>query len=260
MMRYLGIAFVLTLTACHPGSHSIPLKSQNETGIVGGYEVTKENELAPYLVGLLNEEDSTICTATLIGQGILLTAAHCVPKNPGALKLIFDQVFSPYSPTIFAEQIFVHPRYTGRISGPDIYDIAVITIPIMPYGYRAVDIIADYSRVPKKAAVTVAGYGLNFSWAIKSGSGVLRATELRLKKNFSGRTEMEISQSFRQGICNGDSGGPIFIRSQNQLYLIGVTSRAYSLLIPLTPDCFLKAVATRADVFVPWIKTVLGIK
>lgn len=258
-MRLLSLFFVLILSGCQPASEGLLRDSQNETGIVGGYEVAKEDYLAPYLVGLLNEKDATICTATLIGQGILLTAAHCVPQNPAALRLIFDQSFSPYSPTIFAEQIFVHPLYTGRTVGTDLFDIAVITIPIMPYGYRAVDIIPDYSWVPHRSPVTVAGYGLNFSWAIKKGSGVLRATDLRLKRNYSGRTEMEISQSLAKGICNGDSGGPIFIQANHQLYLIGVTSRAYSLLFPLTPDCFMKAVATRADVFVPWIKSVLGI-
>lgn len=258
-MKSFILICLLVLSACQQNSQSLkePVTDSNQNGIIGGDELKANHELSSYIVGLYNEQDSTICTATFIANGVLLTAAHCVPKLPQALRIIFDQELTQESPSLFAQKIVVHPLY-NKERYEDMHDLALVFIEETPASFRSMVISADFGLLQKKTRVIAAGFGLNWAWGFKRGSGVLRATELKIEAPFFSQTEMLIDQSLRRGICSGDSGGPIIVNIGGKFILVGVASRSDSLRIPLTPDCFISAVATRVDVFADWIQSVIS--
>lgn len=138
-------------------------------------------------------------------------------------------------------------------------DIALIKFKgQLPAGFKPASMLSDESTLKKGSMVTVAGFGVsevskkqidprkyhNLEVAIEegeviceekdngkrgscfkveaSGDGILRMTEAAI----SSIHETEIILDERKaGTCNGDSGGPAYVRINEELFLFGVTSR-----------------------------------
>jgi trypsin len=130
----------------------------------------------------------------------------------------------------------------------------------VPAGFEPATLLADNSLLAKGSTITVAGYGVNSDILTEvnkadypdfkdreargeflceqsqdgktekcykedvSGSGVLRTTELKVMGNYND-TEILFDQRNGQASCEGDSGGPAYVKTNQGYQLFGVTSR-----------------------------------
>lgn len=162
----------------------------------------------------------------------------------------------------------------------DTGDIAVIKFKgNIPAGYKPATFLADKTALKIGNLVTVAGFGVNFvdmkeinpkkyknlddainggevtceddnkgnhlkCYKIeRDGDGVLRTTEAPI--SFIYETEVSLNEK-KSGTCNGDSGGPAYIKKDGAFYLFGVTSRGSNM-------CDETGVYTNALVYKSWI-------
>lgn len=165
-------------------------------------------------------------------------------------------------------------------------DIALIKFKgTIPPGFKPAQFLADGSLLKMGAIVTVAGFGVNTVSTTKvdpkkyqnleeaiaygevvcddeangakincvevetNGDGILRTTEAPIKA--IDQSEITLDEK-KAGTCNGDSGGPAFIRLNGELYLFGVTSRGSAL-------CNEVGVYTNALYFKGWINDTIKI-
>ncbi|MGZ3808649.1 MAG: S1 family peptidase [Bacteriovorax sp.] len=163
----------------------------------------------------------------------------------------------------------------------DTGDIALIKFRgKIPEGHRPATFLADVSALKIGTMVTVAGFGVNVVNSKKvdpkkyknldeaieygevvcdennrgekincleidtDGDGILRTTMAPISS--VDKTEIRLDER-KAGTCNGDSGGPAYIRQNGELYLFGVTSRGNAL-------CNEIGVYTNALFYRPWIE------
>lgn len=255
--KILSLALVAcALSACGPRTAVLQEESSDQQGIIGGERVQSGDPVGVSTVGLYDKKAKALCTGTLIGEQIILTAGHCVDPNSNDLVVYFGTNFKQPDPNLVRKVIkaVVHPSYnTSR--GEDIGDVALVRFEgLPPQGFKPAPLLKDFIGVLKNTRVVVAGYGLDWSWIVKAGSGILRTVELRIQDPFFSKTEMMIDQSIRKGICSGDSGGPAYLNINGTLFVVGVASRGDSIPIPLTPNCFIMSIFTRVDAYANWIQ------
>lgn len=257
-----GLGVVLSLTILAGCSSSkdadktvqcIPASQMG--GIVGGVKVSSTDLLAKKVVLLMimKGQESSICTGTPISKDVILTAAHCV-KNADKVLAIFhtdvtcESGFNKDKQSIGATDFISHIDYSGRSNAEN--DVALVKLASsIPSDYQISEIYDGKSPLSSDT-VTLAGYGITS----ESGEGAmfLRTTSKSFKSDISTTsTNVVISQSYN-GICSGDSGGPVFVEVGGQLKILGVNS----IVTGRTEEtvCHGKSVSMYAPYYLDWIE------
>ncbi len=220
------LAALVTLGA--PPAPATPLTTpSSEDAIYGGVEVADGDW--PEVVAI--EVGDFLCTGTVVTEELVLTAAHCLVKNPpaGSVRVYFgNNMFSSALSTV-ATDYGVHPAFCGdtTVCKEDIHDYAWIRLRERVTGISFPRVMGlqdewDQAMYPG-SEVTLVGYGLDEVQRI----GRKRAVTTTISA-FS-----DSSLEFRAGgegkdSCQGDSGGPAFVRLDNNEYVLaGVLSRGY---------------------------------
>lgn len=215
-------------------------------GIVGGDTLASGNELSASTVFILHidsQENETICTGTLIDTDKVLTAAHCVSQFGGKITVIgftnnVDCATKAMNRTLRVVKSHVsHPDYSywrEDIVKNSSSDLAVLKFEgTLPPGYKIRELPSEDFTPTPGAELVMAGYGVTKE--NNKDAGVLRftsATQENLTKDaYIKATKSRISppktwilQQPQQGVCTGDSGGPLYLNSGNDLTLVGITS------------------------------------
>jgi secreted trypsin-like serine protease len=178
------------------------------------------------------------CSGSLIAEDIVVTAAHCVADGKqGSFRVIFSRVV-PLSwltekPTVSDSDPSVR-QVVGTIADPDFnmkasedaHDIAIIRIKgDLPAGYHAATLLDSSTALTPGEEVLLAGYG-STNPDIQGKGGVLNQATVTVKQAV-GNTEIAVDQTQGKGGCWGDSGGPAFVQSGDELLLWGLTNRAF---------------------------------
>jgi hypothetical protein len=249
-MRIVGLGLVVVLVAA-AGSRSV------RADIVGGEEVQASDPIRDSTVALYDPspdgKGGALCTASLIGKDVAVTAAHCIdPRGPAPVLLFGRDVAAPDTIKRQVTGAKIHPDYSRKAGhGMDEGDIALVRFPGgLPPGYHAIRPASSESALGKGEDAVLAGYGISNARR-KTGAGRLRKAKVRISNPRPGKKEMVLDQSHGQGACHGDSGGPAFVREGGKVVLAGVTNRSYP---PGSPDdCAHQVVYTKLPAYRSWI-------
>jgi secreted trypsin-like serine protease len=165
------------------------------------------------------------CTGVFLETDVILTAAHCAEGITNASN-IYVNLYKENSTavtTLYPDpgtevRILAHPGY-AKYTTPSADDLAVIVLrnQTLPDGFRPALVQgkeqADASNNGETA--TVVGTGRNEKNAMSDRVYYAQGT-------FSSYQTGDIAVidfTSDQGICGGDSGGPIFVSQGGQLYL-----------------------------------------
>ncbi|MHB8879051.1 MAG: S1 family peptidase, partial [Myxococcaceae bacterium] len=195
------------LASCEPPAVVEPL-AQKHDAIMGGANAASDPQV--FLIDLtFDNAVRTVCSATLIGQRTLVTAAHCVDpaRQAGATsvsikatnKMIASQAST--SELIDIVETRLHPSW-DPLAAKSSYDIALLLLatPATP-APREINRagLSGFVGQPMR----VVGYGRTDPST--SNSGTRRAVTVNVTSDDSDHVFFGASGS--TGICAGDSGG-----------------------------------------------------
>lgn len=270
-MKVMIVSFVfLGLMGCGvtPAPVPAPPTPEPDAAIIGGQPVRADSDLANHVVAImgLTAGSEYLCSGVLIGQNLVLTAAHCA-ANMQSGEILFSTNLSTSDPAARrpVERSIVQPRYTATMKRlqednrkpgtktriKNWGDLALMWFSgPLPKGYSPVT-RGDGNALSDGQVVVLAGYGVLDGQANTPAQGLNRV-EVPIAKAKYSRTEFSINQANGKGVCHGDSGGPAFVQQGDQLLLVGITSRGSD------PDCAKLSVFTRVSSFETWITEASG--
>jgi len=251
-------AATLLLAACSPQNQNTQdISAANaQTAIYGGDDVQASDVIATTTVGLYNKKAGYLCTGSLYGKNMVITAAHCLEGSASDIEVRFGVDMRHPSVTRRVVSGQRNSGYTGEIK-QNMGDVSLLKYEgTLPPGFTSAPILTDYRGLSAGAKIVAAGYGISAP-SRGSGEGILRKITLKVKDAGYSSTEISVDQGLFNGVCSGDSGGPAFVKGNDgKLYLWGVTSNGAG--IPVLRPCMFFAVFTRVDSYMSWITNLAG--
>jgi secreted trypsin-like serine protease len=240
----------LAIFGCTVSKNTKTVTTTSTYKIINGIPVTADQILSKSVVGLMknfeygadNKFWLQSCTASVLNQKFILTAAHCVNNavasdlaiNFSLNTVLLAKQFDPKTRITDIENTFVirkvksyiqHPLYDG--SGN--HDLALIlletevpsdAIPVQILPDQFVDLAANKTTFDQKNIdVLLMGFGLINEYSRKE-TDILRSTTVPA---IFDQQFIVTDQTKGSGGCNGDSGGPAFYTFENITYQVGVT-------------------------------------
>ncbi len=239
-----------------PPALALPLAPQ---GIVGG-EPAEDGEF-PSVVALYTRNQTFGCTGTLIAPDLVLTAGHCGFSMSGVLVGTHDLATGGTWHEV--ADVFVHPDYATT------YDVAVYRLAVPVEGIEPAPLLLDCdarAALVQGADSWIVGFGDVDRFASES-TDLLHAAIATIRDPVCADPANACNPDVSPGgeliaggdgvdTCNGDSGGPLFVATDEGLFLAGVTSRQAR---PSTVPCGDGGIYPRTDAFAAWIEETTGL-
>lgn len=224
------------------------IKDRNR--IVGGIKTSDYRDCVA-----VGSADGWCCTGTLIAPNVVVTAGHCHGLCTDRI-FIGDDVEQLDDGTVIGVADAVrHPDWTDDPLANDL-DVLILDedADVEPR------LLADDAALEDAHTVRLAGYG-NTDVDSSGGYGVRRMVDVPLAGQ-DPAYGADFDKEFVAGApfldkdsCNGDSGGPAYVRQGDSWCLIGATSRATASAVRVCGD---GGIYTRVPVFEDWIKSIPG--
>ena len=186
--------------------------------MVGGAQPA-EQSIARHVVLIVG--GNNLCTGVAIAPDLVLTAAHCVLDN-GKYRLVTFEGRRASVREVAA--VASHPQFSARADAPD---IAVVKLAATP-APNLVPAALSERRAPPSVGdrFIVAGFGVAVPGDRKT-AGKLRAvtlvaTDRPSSQQLSLVDPQRLGEKPGLGVCNGDSGGPVF--EEGDRALVGIVS------------------------------------
>ncbi len=182
--------------------------------IIGGRKVSEKNKISKTTVSLLNKDDNSICTGSIIAKNIIITAAHCVDgSNPRAMLVSFG-VSLPGREIRQVARFAAHPNWgIHQNNNINNADIALVEFSgALPKNFSKVKMMNKKHELRNGDSTILAGYGIT---GRNDDSEILRTVSVKIANANYSETEISLDQRNKKGACHGDSGGPAFIKDNH---------------------------------------------
>ena len=206
--------------------------------IVGGWEVDPAcpDCKYPFMVSVQGTGywSGHFCGGSLVREDWVVTAAHCMSgESPSSIsvKIGMHNINGTMgSETRYADQIIVHPQYSGWSLDND-YALIHLT---QPSSFEPIQLVTDDSHDVEPVMSTTMGWGATSSggWS----SNVLLEVDVPIDNSCGNYSNSEITNNMvcagdnngGEDSCQGDSGGPLIMTNSDGEYeLIGIVSWGY---------------------------------
>ena len=196
-----------------------------EQPIINGTADSHDTSVVALLASDPSSNGGLLCTAEVISPHVLLTAAHCVFGADGFVFQVFpgDSLAMAQAGQFLAvKEVHAHPDYDP--SGFGVADVGIVILAepttLTPLSYNVTPIPMSY----KGKEARIVGYGLtnpkdNTSYGVRQEAPVAIS-------DWSA-TLINVYDGFHTS-CEGDSGGPSFLKVANREVVGGVTSFGFS--------------------------------
>jgi secreted trypsin-like serine protease len=257
----------LVLTGCGLSNQASLNLPSPEIGLVQGKPVAPNDWIANSTVGLVLKGQSadehlhpSICSATLIHEKIIITAAHCVSVFEDGLVVFSTDLRSPMAPqTRRILQVLIHPKYAldqpegSATEESELHDLALVLFEgELPPGYQPIEVLTDESKLKFGVRMTFAGYGMTSPQGLDSPNhdkGILGQTTIKFGAFHEDTSDLYFpAPPDGASVCNGDSGGSVYLQVENRWVLAGVISRGQN------QSCRSYSIATNTAAHMPFIK------
>ncbi|MGH6837431.1 MAG: S1 family peptidase [Methylocella sp.] len=214
-------------------------------------------EFAPYVVTVLDKSGggrggASFCTASVIAQDVVLTAAHCV-SNLSDTQVLYRGGKSQLIPFDVAS-IAIHPEFRPKIGRKHLISIDLALLRLkqpLPPAFNPVT-FADPSSVTAGQAFRIAGFG-RASEDVSGTSGVLRAGIL-VARGPKSPVLVWLTDPDGAGLggCTGDSGAPVLAIGQPALIAVAIRANGNK-----GHSCGASTEAVLIGPQMPWVRKVL---
>ena len=161
----------------------------------------------------------SLCSGVAIAPDLVLTAAHCV-LGKGKYRLVTYE--GGRSSVKEAARVVPHPQFAPRADAPDLALVKLAT----PLSSTLIPAAFSERRTPPSVGerFVVAGFGVATAGQRRT-AGTLRAATLVVTDRPSSQQislvdPKKLGEAPGLGVCNGDSGGPVFDERDRALVAI----------------------------------------
>ena len=266
-MKFWGLLLIASFSTlgCGRQFDSSIADTSDSNGIYRGQPVSFGSEVWRYTVSYAFDRTKGhgTCTGVFIHPKVMLTATHCSALIKSFVRLTFYQGGYGVSSVKVKKsdfRVIKSPKpidSNGSFRGNDL-SLLIFKKSQLPTGYFANPPIDGAAYLASKAGSEVQ------VWAV--GAGVtdfvngkpvsdksrqdLRFTMGLISGVWSG--SIEVTAANGTGICSGDSGGPLYVRDNNQFRLIGITARVQMVINPRCGEIAYYSLLNKANL--EWIK------
>lgn len=268
------------LVSCAPSQRDLFNGVSTPQNIINGNTVASDDPIAHSTVQLIRFQDPQTrtlpvlrCSASILSESTILTAAHCMSNDAGEAAVSEIWVyFSDKVPTNnerLPENLLrkvvngvVHPGWkdsSDKLSNGqnNVDDIGMLSFSGgLPPTFAAVQLVDSGTKLMAQQKIIGAGFGR--VGPTTRGLRLLMGTFEVTEPNFAEREFAANDPNKVQFVCQGDSGGPMYIRdSSGQILLAGIISRGVNIFNKLSPQCGtdLYQVFTRVSSYLDWISS-----
>ncbi|HWK95277.1 MAG TPA: S1 family peptidase [Pseudolabrys sp.] len=205
--------------------------------VVGGERMRNTMFLTRYIVAITYNNDEgafKACTGGIIGPQIVVTAAHCVPKDISSMRVVInDTQFQDDAIAVLpVAAARIHPLYEqSKRDFDNAYDLAVIkTRGPLPGRSLHLQVAGRNFPIEQIPTVYVIGYGV--TGFDKKGqpinNGLLYSAVVERLGGEDDDKFIRLDQKKGTGACIGDSGGPMVVENAGGYIIMGVASTVFN--------------------------------
>lgn len=217
--------------------------------IVGGLETADFPDCVA-----IGAPNAWCCTGTLVAPNVVVTAGHCKAGGCSARVFVGTDVEGD-GQVVEVERAEAHPDYKPPNNTNDIAVLVLAEdLAVEPRE------IADQATVDAASTTRLAGFG-NTDVFSSGGYGRRRMVDVPIASDdpkFGADPDSEFvagAPFLDRDSCNGDSGGPAYVESDDGWFLAGATSRATASAFRPCGD---GGIYTRVHSFADWVRSVPG--
>jgi len=195
------------------------------------------------------------CTGALIGERMILTAAHCLTEATQVTAVFSPQMtcasgYNRERMSIPAEKFLAHENYAPEKNF--LNDLGLVKLKAPAPADYPVAHLYDGQRPLTSDQILMIGYGI--SDESKKDSLTLRKTTKSFhEESFVKGQVIAFNQAGESGgVCDGDSGGPIYAQCEGEEQIIGIADRVMG-KDPLKV-CHKASAAAYVPAYLDWIR------